>query len=98
MSYQTTIATDQVTQASLGTGVAETRLNADTSYVIPSWARQLIEFTPQQYPTGAVTASQSFTPKFKIKSISIGGMEPKELYNMYFAKAEENVNRQKNQY
>ena len=75
----TSIVTDQVTQSSLGTGVAETRLNGDTSYVVPSWAKQIIEFTPQQYPTGAVTAAQSFTPKFKIKSVSIGGLEPKEL-------------------
>ena len=74
-----TIATDAVTQSSLGTGVAETRLNGDTSYVVPSWARSIIEFTPVQYPTGAVTAAQSFSPKFKIKSISIGGMEPKEI-------------------
>jgi hypothetical protein len=73
------IVTDQVTQSSLGTGVAETRLNNDTSYIVPSWAKQLIEFTPQQYPTGAVTAAQSFTPKFKIKSVSIGGLEPKEI-------------------
>lgn len=74
-----TIATDQVTQASLGTGVAETRLNNDTSFVVPSWAKQIIEFTPVQYATGACTAAQSMTPKFKIKSSSIGGLEPKEL-------------------
>lgn len=74
-----TISTDQVTQSSLGTGVAETRLNNDTSYVVPSWAKQIVEFTPVQYATGAVTAAQSFTPKFKIKSLSIGGLEPKEL-------------------
>lgn len=74
-----TISTDQVTQTSLGTGVAETQLNNSTSYVVPSWAKQLVEFTPVQYATGAVTAAQSFTPKFKIKSISIGGLEPKEI-------------------
>lgn len=71
--------TDIVTPTSLGTGVAETRLNGDTSYVVPSQARSMLEFTPFQYATGAVTAAQSMTPKFKIKSNSIGGLEPKEL-------------------
>jgi hypothetical protein len=75
----TSIVTDVVTPTSLGTGVAETRLNGDTSFTLPSWAKQIVEFTPFQYFTGAATAAQSATPKFKIKSSSIGGLEPKEL-------------------
>ncbi len=70
---------DVVTSTSLGTGVAETQINGGVSYVVPSWAHSLIEFTPVQYATGAVTAAQSFTPRFKIKSSSISGLEPKEI-------------------
>lgn len=71
--------TEVVTSTSLGTGVAETRLNGDTSFVVPSQARSMIEFKPYQAPTGAITAAQSMFPKFKIKSNSIGGLEPKEV-------------------
>lgn len=76
----TTTLTDVVTASSLGTSTTETRIHADTSYAVDGWVRQIIEFTPYHYATGAVTAAQSFTPKIKFKSGgSIGGLEPKEL-------------------
>ena len=70
---------DVVTPTSLGTSVTETRIHADTSYQTPGWVKQIVEWIPFQYATGAVTAAQSFTPKFKIKSTSVSGLEPKEL-------------------
>lgn len=73
------ITNDVVTSTSLGTGVAETLINGGVSYNVPAWAHWMEEFTPVQYATGAVTAAQSFTPKFKIKSSSVPGLEPKEI-------------------
>ncbi len=71
--------TENVTSTSLGTGVAETRLNGDTSFVLPAQAKAMVEFKPYQAPTGAITAAQSMIYKAKIKSNSIGGLEPKEV-------------------
>ena len=73
------IWTENVTSTSLGTGVTETLLNGGASFVLPAQARAMIEMKPYQAPTGAVTAAQSMIYKVKVKSNSIGGLEPKEL-------------------
>lgn len=64
---------------STGTGTAETTLNSGNNIIVPESIRELQSFTPYVVPSGALTADELVTVRFRWTSNDIPSLTPKDI-------------------